>query len=440
MQRWTRLYITMGAVMAAALLISAYVPVALSIQAGDDTAIRQATATPTTRSAPLSDSLEVQPQGTPEPFGIRVWWPYELWPAEGTAAEEVLQRQFDGFRQTSTYTLDVRTKHADGTGGILATLRAAVPVAPDAIPDLTLMRRSDLLTAVSEGIAVPLDEWVPDDIMGNLLPGTRALGEVDGAVYGVPYTLTTAHVAYRSSALTVAPRTFQDVLIEAPLYAFPASDSDSATNWTALLQYLAAGGRLVDESGVPTLDKDALRPVLEYYQAGLEAGLFDTALLGFTGATSYQSAFANGDVNMVYLDSTTFLKWRRDVPNTAAGPIPTLDAAPITTLDGWMWVLTTRDPDHQQQARVFLSWMMRINQQSIYTEALGTLPSQSRALRLWEDEAYAEFVQTIVPVGVMPGPEHSNQAARALQKAVADVLRGASADVALDSALSELGL
>ena len=57
----------------------------------------------------------------------------------------MLLSQFDGFRQTYAYNLDVRRKRSGGLGGILPTLRTAVPVAPRAVPDLTLMRRTDMI-------------------------------------------------------------------------------------------------------------------------------------------------------------------------------------------------------------------------------------------------------------------------------------------------------
>ena len=84
----------------------------------------------------------------------------------------------------------MRRKRTSGLGGILPTLRTAGPVAPGALPDLTLMRRADMLTAATEGLIVPLDTWIPTDLVDDdLLPGTRALGEIDGVLYGVPYAL-----------------------------------------------------------------------------------------------------------------------------------------------------------------------------------------------------------------------------------------------------------
>jgi ABC-type glycerol-3-phosphate transport system substrate-binding protein len=104
-----------------------------------------------------------------------------------------------------------------------------------------------------------------------------------------------------------------------------------------------------------------------------------------------------------------------------------------------MWVVTTNDPDRQRQALVFLSWMMRISQQSSYTEAFGILPSQQRALRLWNDEEYAQFAPTLIASAqIIPLAQRNSNAALALQASFADVLGGTTADTAADAALAML--
>jgi hypothetical protein len=83
--------------------------------------------------------------------------------------------------------------------------------------------------------------------------------------------------------------------------------------------------------------------------------------------------------------------------------------------------------------------MMRISQQSLFTEALGVLPSQQRALQLWDDQAYADFVQDLVPSAqVIPAAQRNNNAAAILQESIASVLGGTPPDVAADAALEKL--
>jgi ABC-type glycerol-3-phosphate transport system substrate-binding protein len=385
---------------------------------------------------------------TPEPspaasrLKVSVWWPDELYPQDQALAETVLLSQFDGFQLAyNTYDLEVRRKRANGVGGILPTLRAAFPVAPGALPDLTLMRRSDMVTAANEGLIVPLADLVPDDLVdSNLLPGARTLGEINGTLYGVPYALTLYHVVYRTSLYDTPLLTFDDVLEAAPRYLFPAgAGSGSVVGWTALVQYLAAGGRLVDDLGNAALDREAMLTVLDYYERGLEAGMFGPALADYTAPVDYWNEFVAGEADMVSVDSSTYLAHKDSVPGVGLAPIPTADGLALTLMDGWLWVITTHDPDRQRQARAFLSWMMRVNQQSFFSEAMDVLPSQARALRLWDDETYAEFARSLAAdARVVPPAQRNNSAAQAFQESVKAVLNGTAAEVAADTALGQL--
>ena len=255
---------------------------------------------------------------------IRVWWPDELYPRDGSTAEDVLRSQLNGFQLTySAYSLDFRRKRANGLGGILPTLRTGGPVAPGALPDLTLMRYADMVTAAREGLIIPIESWVPSDLIDvNLIPGIRVLGEVDGVLYGVPYAINLYHSAYRATVFEEPLLTFSDVLAEKPHYLFPAGKlQGSMVNWTLLLQYVAAGGRLVDETGAPTLDEEPLQAVLAYYEQGVEQGIFSPALAEYTQYESYWNNFVSGDANLITLDSITYLTHKDSVANTGLAPL-----------------------------------------------------------------------------------------------------------------------
>jgi ABC-type glycerol-3-phosphate transport system substrate-binding protein len=449
---WRRVMVVAGGILLAAVVsaCASGTPVAIESQRRLEPTIAAETASPETLvssrgadGALLEQAAQATPtpQPTRDPLRIQLWWPDELYPKPDSDAERVLLNQFDGFRQTyATYNLDVRRKRATGLGGILPTLRTALPVAPRAVPDLTLMRRTDMLAAATEGLIVPLEDWLPTDILNGLVPGTRALGEIDGTLYGLPYVLNIYHVVYRSSVFDAPLLTFDDVLEQGPEYLFPAgAGAGTLVSWTVLLQYLAAGGTLVDAGGNPALDRNALLTVMTYYEQAVADGIFDPALLDFTQFDVYWDAFQAGEANMVMVDTTTYFKRREDVPNVGLAPVPTHNGEPLTALDGWMWVLTTQDPDHQRQARAFLSWMMRINQHSTFTEALGMLPSQLGALRLWDDSEYAGFAQDLLATAlIIPAAQRNNAAAVALEGALAAVLAGTPAVQAADDALETL--
>ena len=412
---------------------------------------RQITPTPAASLRGLTntdDLVTSAPEGTPTPlpspdqFTVRVWWPDEIYPADDDPSQPILIRQFDDFTQTySRYTLQVRRKRANGLGGILPTLRTAQLVAPSALPDLTLMRRADMVTAATEGLIVPLDDWIPPDILESLLPGVAQIGEIDGTLYGLPYLLTLYHMAYRESVYSTPPTTFEDVLADNPIYLFPGNVTGQGTsaNWTILLQYLAAGGQLVDADGLPALNRDPLLAVYSYYEQGVTLGIFGPEMMTFAQSDDYWDRFETGAASLAFVNSTTYLRRRASVPNTAPASIPTLSGTAITTPESWIWVLTTSDPDRQNQARAFLSWMMRVSQQSAFSETYGYLPTAQRALQLWDDQSYASFAQSLLTNMVqVPDSQRSNSAAAALQAGFTAVMDGTPAETAADEALQLL--
>lgn len=377
-----------------------------------------------------------------DPYTVRVWWPDEIYPPDDDPAQPILTRQFDDFTQTySRYTLQIRRKRGNGLGGILPTLRTAQPVAPGALPDLTLMRRADMVTAATEGLIVPLGDWIPPDILESLLPGVAQIGEIDGTLYGLPYLLTLVHMAYRESVVPAPPTTFEDVLAQDATYLFPGNVSGQGTgaNWTVLLQYLAAGGQLVDANGLPALNREPLLAVYSYYEQGVALGIFGPELMTLAQPDDYWDRFETGAESLAFVNSTTYLRHRANVPNAAPASIPTLNGTAITTPESWIWVLTTADPDRQNQARAFLSWMMRVSQQSAFTESYGYLPTTQRALQLWDDQAYVTFAQSLlVNMVLVPDTQRSNSAAAALQAGFAAVLEGTPSEAAADEALQLL--
>lgn len=402
----------------------------------------QTTSADVSRSPVMNKQVSVQstpvPQTTPANSIVTVWWPDELYP-EDEASRAILTDQFDLFALTYTnYGLEVRRKRTSGLGGILSTLRTAELVAPGALPDLTLMRRADMITAAKEGLIVPIDNWIPSDLAGsNLFPGLRTMGEVDGELYGVPYALNAYHTVYRVSVFNDPPSTFDAIRAGATPFLFPGGANP--VSWTILLQYFAAGGQLVDQNGNAILTPDALLAVLDFYAAGLETGIVSPDVLEYTTYNDYWNGFVTGEGNVAAVNTTTYLALRDSVQNAGLAPIPTEDGTSLTMVDGWMWVLTTQNPDQQQQALAFLSWMMRISQQSAFTEAFGILPSQPRALRLWENETYADFAQELLGTEVVFVEERRNNAAAvALREAVSAVLRGSSPESAAEDAIRSL--
>jgi ABC-type glycerol-3-phosphate transport system substrate-binding protein len=379
------------------------------------------------------------PPQHPTPAGslkLVVWWPEALAPVDNTSANELLTSQIHAFEvDDGNVQVERRLKKIQGAGGIMSTLRSASAVAPGALPDLTLVRREDLLEAVQAGLIQPLDRWVPSAILGdmtNLSNSILQLGQVDGTLYGVPYGLDALHIAYRSQAGADNDSdmewTFDAVLAREIPFVFPAGQANPI-NSTFYVQYLASGGT-PPEDGNLTLSTPALRTVLDFYEQARLAGLIDEAVLGYASPLDYETDLVSRTIDAAVVDSTTFLtlsdRLENVQPELVFAPLPTQSGEATTLLNGWLWVMTTTDANQQALAADFLTWMMDADRQGKYLRTVFMLPSQQTALRNWDDTSVdIDRVDEMLGNATLPlAANEAGTVARTMQNALVAVISG----------------
>ncbi len=379
-----------------------------------------ATATPTLPPAPT-------PTISPTPAATRpdiiLWWPAALYPPAGSPAEDMLLQQLDEFRASQDRSLLLRVKRLEGTGGIMSTLRHASGVAALVLPDLVLLPREELVIAAQTGLIVPLEGRLPVTLTGSLYTGARELGAVAGTLYGLSYLLEVQHLAYRPAAYQTPPDSLAALVEAGRPFALTIGHETSVSD-TLLIQYVAEGGRLADEQGRPTLDEAPLRRVLSLYRTALDSGLLPPDALTTLHSSGYWGRFQSGGLAALGVDSATYLAQRGSAPTVLAAPLAPEDSPALTTLHGWLWVITTADPDRQTMALQFLNWIMNAERQGALSQILGQLPSQRAALRLWEDADYVRLADQLLSAPLPIPPEDiSSAVASALQDALAAALR-----------------
>jgi ABC-type glycerol-3-phosphate transport system substrate-binding protein len=372
-------------------------------------------------AAAITQTAEPTPEG---PTKLVIWWPEPLAPLDNETAAEVLSEQISAFqRANQNVVVDFRLKKVDDVGGIMSTLRTGSAVAPGALPDLTLVRRDDLLIAAQAGLIQPLSERLAPAVLEDVQGAALDLGRSSEQLYGLPYTLEIQHIAYPPTTPQVANWTFQDVLDAKVPFLFPAGRTNMV-NDVLLLQYLAAGGTWSDAGDI-SIDADALRSTLHFYEQASAEGIVSPDVLEYASSDDYQQMLVDGTPAAGVVTSTTYLQLVDDGVTLGVGPIPTETGAPVTLLDGWMWVLTTSDADRQTRALEFLYWMQDAERQQQYTDVLHMLPSQRTAMRQLDDSQYADFVSELMSNAILPLTEsESGAATRAMQNALASVLTG----------------
>lgn len=373
------------------------------------------------------------------PAKLAIWWPDMLAGVGGDGAPSILAEQLRLFEITEgNVTIDFRLKRVGDVGGIMSTLRSANRVAPGALPDVTLIRREDLVSAVRSGLIQPLEGRVPTAILGDLYTPVLQLGVVDGALYGLPYALTIQHVIYNNRELPNSAITFDEVLEAEESFTFPAARA-TGVNSVFLAQYYAAGGEPLTAT-TDSINADALLTVLQFYERAVALGVVDSTVLDYTSPEDYRFLLDADAPGVRVVTSSLYLELQRQGGSVRYAPLPTQDGNAATTTTGWLWVLVTPDINRQTLALRFLDWMMETERQAGYLEALNMLPSQRTAFLFWSDQAYASFAGTLLSTAYQPlSDEASGVAARALQNAlVAVISQNSTAEEAVEDVINQL--
>jgi ABC-type glycerol-3-phosphate transport system substrate-binding protein len=334
-------------------------------------------------------------------------------------------------------TLEYVLKKPYGKGGILDFLSTARAAAPTVLPDLAILDTSELDEAAAAGLIQPLDDLVSSEVQQDLFPFARR--SFGGQLMGLQFEADVEHLIYNTNKVDSPPITWREVLSDSVAYIFPAGGEGSLVNDAFLIQYLAIGGRLLDESGNPALDKDALVEVLQFYADGLEAGAIPPSVLEFADLDDCWVVYVSAQAAMSNVSSARYLADRGLLKNTAFAAIPTRDGNTATLSKGWALAIVTEDSARQAAAAQLIEWLLAPENNADWNLAALHLPTRQTAFEhLGTEDEYFPFVrQQLENVHPRPRAAAYEKIGRALQKAVQDVLESeASPQEAADAVMT----
>lgn len=302
-------------------------PTPVSAPSGQTTATPQPIALSTPTALPASEARI-----------LRVWLPPRFDPNADTASAKLLKQRLAAFEAAHPrLKIEVRIKAEAGETSLLNSLFITSAAAPKALPDLVALSRPDLEAAVLKGLIHPVDglSSVLDD--PNWYPYARELGHIQNIGYGLPFAADALVLVHRPGLKLEGWNT---ILASKELLVFPASDPQALV---ALTLYSSAGGRFVNDQGLPILDEIPLTQVLTLVHDAAQAKVLLPALVNYeTGAQALQ-AYHDGR-------ATLAIAWAADgrTSTDAIQLIPSLDSAAHTFATGWIWALAGSDPEIQQ--------------------------------------------------------------------------------------------
>ena len=355
---------------------------------------QQGATLPTSTASPIATpTTTVPPQITPgRPRILRIWVPPQFDPAAETPAAAILQERLDEFVvRRPGLQIEVRVK-AESMLNALTRTRAA---APAIMPDLLALSRTDLESAIAQGLLHPLDGLtiLPDD--PDWYPYARQMAHIQNTTFGLPFAGDALVLIGYGSPLPTnwkAPP-------EETLFIFPAADPQALFS---LSLYLSAGGTLLNDQGLPTVDETILAEVLSLYLPPEEGAEFIS--LASRNLQSIEQAWeaiherrGNLTINWVstYLSDQT--------PTLSLAPLPGLETGQYTLATGWSWALAGSTPDNQTLAVELAEFLSDGQFLAEWGQAAGYLPTRPTALASWDDaKSKMVLAQTAETANLIP--------------------------------------
>ncbi len=323
--------------------------------------VLQTTATPQPFDVPTLTALP-----TTEARVLRIWLPPRFNPNADTASAKLLKQRLIDFEGAHPrLKLEVRIKAEEGQTSLLNSLSITGSAAPAALPDLIALSRPDLEVATLKGLLHPVDglSTVLDD--ASWYPYARELGHIQNIGYGLPFAGDALVLIHRPE---LKINTWAEILASKEVLVFPAGDPQALV---ALALYVSAGGKLVNEQGLPTLEEEPLTQVLTLIQNAAEAKVLLPALVNYE--TSAQSLQAYHDQR-----ATLAIAWTADGRDQADAIqlVPSLNGAPYTFANGWIWALAGSNPENQQVATELAEYLIADEFIGKWLGAGGYLPTR----------------------------------------------------------------
>jgi len=381
-----------------------------------------ATATPTT--APATPTLPTAPPVTT----LTLWTTEPFSPAQADTSGQILGQQLEAFTAAHP---DVLIKYVlkkpYGKGGILNFLLTTSAAVPEAMPDLVAIDTIELRDAAQAGLLQPLDELISAELQEDLFPFAREAGRFRGQLVGLQFEADIEHLIYNTNKLKEPPLTWTDVLTEGVSYIFPAGGREGLVNNAFIIQYLALGGRLIDEeTGEPALNQELVSQVLQFYKDAYEMGVIPPAVLKFKTLDDCWPVYLSAEVAMTNVSSNRYLADRKLLMYTRFASIPTRDGKVTTLSQGWAWAIVTSDPARRALAAQLIEWLMEPENNVQWNLAAGHLPTRRAAFEiLGTEDSYYPFLREQLE-GAYPrlaGVVYS-EVSRVLQQGVERVLTG----------------
>jgi len=385
-----------------------------------------ATATLTSDTTRVVATQAVTPTGslTPvQPQKLVVWLPPQFDPAANTTASKLMNDRLQAFSLAhNNIPIEVRIKAATGPGGLLDSLSAANSAAPLALPDLIALQRSDLEVAALKGLLTSYDgsTSAPDD--ADWYAYARQMALLQGSTFGLPFAGDALVLLYRPAQVKTPPTTWDALLSQGGVLAFPAADPQAMVT---LALYLSAGGTVEDQQHRPILSADALASVFKIYEKGVKNQNISLGLAQYQTDGQAWQAFKEQRAAWVITWVSNYLA---ELPaDTTMLPLLPVGDKTLTIATGWVWALGKPKAETHELSIELAEWLVKGDFLATWTAAAGYLPPRPTALAGWPNQSLQSLLsQVVLSAQLRPANDLMISLGSALRDATLQVLKGQS--------------
>jgi ABC-type glycerol-3-phosphate transport system substrate-binding protein len=350
-----------------------------------------------------------------------VWLPAFTGIATESSAGTILTNAFHQFEQRNpTVRLDIQAKADVGAASLFNFLRSAQQVAPTILPDVVLINTQQLWQIVDLGIVVALDD---EELLPaiDFFPVTRDAVLYRAQTVGIPYTTDVTHLVYDGDIIETPPKTWTELFSNEQAILFPATEI--GTSNVTLLQYVGAGGGLLEDGGIS--DPQILEEFFTFLAQAHEQEIILAEALDMPGFNAVWRAFAEDGSDLATVQVMQFYPNATGINPPSYDIVPTRNGEPITIAETWAFAILTEDAQRRRLALALISELLAPEIQGPWSQSVARLPSQPASLALWtQANDYRDFVQILLNNAVSPpnGPAFADFARR-LHAAQAGIIR-----------------
>ena len=340
------------------------------------------------------------------PRVLRLWLPAQFSPAAETQAAQLLQSRLDEFlNRRPGLQIEVRVKPDNGPGGLLDALVVTDAAAPQVMPDLVALSRTDLESAALKGLLHPLDGLTLALDDPDWYPYAFQMAHIQNTIYGIPFAGDGLMLVGYADPL---PKNWDE--LDNGTFLFPAASPQA---YVSMALYLSAGGNLINEQGRPMLDEAVMAEVLSFYaETAAKENLSYTVITIQDDAAVWQ-AFKEQRANLVVTWTSRYLA--EDSIAAQLGPLPGLrpavsensegdGAGSVSLARGYAWALSGSNLENQALAVELAEFLSAGDFLTEWTEAARVLPTRPTVLSSWEDARLRlELTQLADSAQLIPG-------------------------------------